>query len=288
VEEVPRRSFWLTVLGVATAGTYVAYRRALQPNPAPPSAAAGTSDGALVEWERLGRVATRSSTGDKPAGEEPPASTGAAARVRATMEAAPGSAVTNGSRAGNGSMRPSPAPSESCPPPIRDRAELPRGRRPSGATLAGLAAAAAAGALLLGGWAFVSSVRDDDLGDSARPTATSAHADEAIRLLSEPGAQRLPMRRSVRRIVLVVEPGDRGTLVLNGLGKAPTGMAYHAWVTRADADLPALAAIFGGETQVVKLSRPVTLGATVAVTLEQADGVDRPTRTPKLAVTRTS
>jgi hypothetical protein len=171
---------------------------------------------------------------------------------------------------------------------------LPRQRRPSGPTLIGLATAAGVGALALGAWAFVAGLGSNDTASNPAPRETVPAApapapeayEDAVALLANPAAERIPLRGSVRRIVLVVEPGGNAALVLNGLGPAPEGRAYQAWVTRRNGKSFRSAALFSGREVAVPLARPVPRGATVAVTLERARGAATPTRTPKLYVTR--
>lgn len=161
--------------------------------------------------------------------------------------------------------------------------ELPPEGRFSAAALATLAAAAGVVAILVGGWAFVSGMR----GDGAEPGAVASTGyGDALALLSEPGAERLRLRGSVGRIILVVQPAGGAALVLNGLGEVDSGWAYQAWVSAPDSVTPRSAALFSGREAVVPLTAPVPPGATVAVTLEPQEGSFAPTRTPKLYVQR--
>jgi anti-sigma-K factor RskA len=76
---------------------------------------------------------------------------------------------------------------------------------------------------------------------------------------------------------LVVTPDREAALIVNGLAAAPAGKTYEAWVIQGDT--PQAAGIFpGGGTQTAfALTRAVPTGATVAVTIEPAGGVDAPT-----------
>lgn len=78
---------------------------------------------------------------------------------------------------------------------------------------------------------------------------------------------------------LVVD-GRQAALVLSGLGRAPVGKTYEAWVLRNGGAAPAGIFRGGGGTTVFHLTRDVPTGAMVAVTVERAGGVSRPTRTP--------
>lgn len=276
VAEVHRRRFWLFVLGLATAGTYVAFRDRSRRTEtlAPRGRSAPESGGA----SRAGEAAS-ALTALQPA-DEAEAPTGPVATVDVTMAAPSDILVANGD-GGRSAVEAPPATHVPRPlPPLRPL-ELPPQRRPSGATLAALATVAGIAAVLLGGWAFLTSARDEAGPQAASPA-------EAVRLLSRPGVERLPLRGSVGRIVLAVEGEDAGSLVLNGLGPAPDGMAYQMWVTAPGAARPTGAGLFSGTERVVSLERPVAPGATVAVTLEPAGGSPAPSRALKLVVTRPS
>jgi hypothetical protein len=196
------------------------------------------------------------------------------------------------SRTGNGVAFPSGASDVRVADVAAARAELgrpidlpPEGRL-SAATLATLAAAAGVVAILVGGWAFVSGVRDGGGSTEAAAASPPTAFEEAVTLLADPGTERLPLAGSVGRIVLVVRETGDAALVLNGLGVVDSGWAYQAWVSRPNALTPLSAALFSGREAVVRLAAPVPRGATVAVTLEPEEGSFAPTRTPKLVVQR--
>lgn len=168
----------------------------------------------------------------------------------------------------------------------RDLAEpvrLPPEGRPRASTLAIFASAAGVVAILLGGWAFVSGIRDD--GGAASTVIAPSGYEQALALLTTPNVERFPLQGSVGRIILAVQPSGSAALVLNGLGEAEPGWAYQAWVSRPGA-ITRSVALFSGEEAVVPLAAPVPLGATLAVTLEPEAGSFAPTRTPKLFVER--
>jgi anti-sigma-K factor RskA len=132
--------------------------------------------------------------------------------------------------------------------PLRRRLAL-----PAAATVAAVAACAAIG---LGIWA---ATLHNELG--TRP--------EAVPLTGASGS-------------VIVTPGNEATLVVEDLALAPAGKTYEAWVIQDDK--PVRAGTFGGGGQVAfRLTRKVPEGAIVAVTLEQAGGVDRPTTDPVFA-----
>jgi anti-sigma-K factor RskA len=81
---------------------------------------------------------------------------------------------------------------------------------------------------------------------------------------------------------------DQGVaqLAVSGLSAAPAGKDYEVWVIETGKS-PSPAGLFKDGEMVVKLSRPVPKGATVAVTLEKAGGTTSPT-TPILASTTLS
>jgi anti-sigma-K factor RskA len=126
----------------------------------------------------------------------------------------------------------------------------PRWVFPATATVAAVAASAAIG---LGIWATTLNSR---LGE--RP--------EAVGLSGANGS-------------LIVSPAREGTLVVRNLDPAPAGKTYEVWVIKGGTPLPAGTFTGGGRVAFV-LTRPVPDGAIVAVTLERAGGVAKPTTTP--------
>jgi Anti-sigma-K factor rskA len=167
-----------------------------------------------------------------------------------------------------------------------DSVELPPSGVLAGATLATLAALAGMAAIALGTWAFVSSIREDDAPRIVRPPISEAA--QAISLLSKPTTVRLPLAGSDGRVVLAVASNGRGMLVLDGLGIAPVGRTYQAWVVmprpRGAAPLPA--ALFTGVETVVPLTARVEPGSAVGISIEKAAGASAPTRTLTLLAQR--
>ena len=119
--------------------------------------------------------------------------------------------------------------------------------------VASVAAVAACAALGLGIWAASLHNR---LGD--RP--------QAIGLQGESGS-------------LIVTPSHEGTLLLRNIAPAPVGKTYEIWIIEGGS--PARAGTFSGGGRVaVPLARKIPTGAVVAVTLERAGGVTKPTTSP--------
>jgi len=172
---------------------------------------------------------------------------------------------------------PARPPLEASPgaPVVLAPVELPAARRPGWPTLASLAIATGLVALALGAWAAVSAANDD-----AARSADSPELSRALSLLGAPDVERVPLSGSLRRIVLVARPDGEALLALDGLGEAPAGREYEAWVVPAGT--------FDGTERIVLLTRPAPPGARVAVTLEAKGGVERPTRPLRLVAERTS
>jgi hypothetical protein len=172
--------------------------------------------------------------------------------------------------------------------PVRTRItgppELPPARKPDAATLGALAVAAGISAVVLGALALVLGFGGG--GSSAEPVA--AEASQAIGLLSKPSTVRTPLAGSAGTAVLAVGSGGRAVLVLKGLGPAPPGWAYRAWVVGRPGGKPLPAASFSGEERVVPLSRPVPPAASVAVSLEDASGANRPRQPLRFTAERPS
>jgi hypothetical protein len=159
--------------------------------------------------------------------------------------------------------------------------------RVSAATLAALATVAGVAAVVLGAWAFVSSVRDPDTVEVVR-TAPIAGSAQAISLLSKPSTQRLPLRNSAGALTLAVGAGGRGVLVLDGLAIAPVGLTYQAWVLdpRKRPHTPMAAAAFTGVETAVPLSARVPPGWFLGVTVEKTPGAAEPSRPYRYGVQR--
>ena len=81
----------------------------------------------------------------------------------------------------------------------------------------------------------------------------------------------VPMTGGAGRVII---SGDRAELI-TCVRQAPQDRTYEAWVIEGDTPRPA--GLFRGGCTDVPLSRPVESGNTVAVTLEPAGGVERPT-----------
>jgi len=176
-----------------------------------------------------------------------------------------------------------PAP----PPGLRDRilegarAEAqvvvpfePRWRR-TVPVLAAAAAMAAVVALAVGLWAERLS---GDL-DDARSALERARAAAAV--LADPEARTVALQAGDGR--LVVGPEGEAVLVLDGMDPAPAGKTYELWII--EGDTPQRAGLFPGRdgTDVVPVDGTVAEGDIVAVTIEDAAGVDAPTTTPIVA-----
>ncbi len=170
-----------------------------------------------------------------------------------------------------------PAP----PPELRSRVlAAVRAERPNVVPLrprwaypaAAAAAVAATAAVALGAWAFSLS------SSLEKEREARANLDRATAVLATDGAAAIPL--SGASGTLVVAATGEAALVVSSLDPAPSGKTYEAWVIEDGRPLPAgLFAAANGRT-VVALERPVPRGAVVAVTLEPAGGVERPTSSP--------
>lgn len=149
---------------------------------------------------------------------------------------------------------------------------LPR-RRWAFPVAAAAAAAAGIAAVALAFWAADLSQQVDDL------QAQQHRANEALIALIDPSVSHFALEGADGVLVVDQESGE-GKLVISGLASAPSDKTYEAWVIEGDQAVPA-GLFSGGEDQtVVPLTEPVPEGAIVAVTVEQAGGVDAPTQQP--------
>jgi hypothetical protein len=157
---------------------------------------------------------------------------------------------------------------------------LARPRRPTWPMLAALAIVTGLVALGLGAWAVASELRSDD------EPGTDLSVDRSLSVLTDATAERYPLRGSVNRILLVVAGDGRAVLALDGLGPAPGGSAYRAWLVAPGTATPVAVAEFDGTAPAVPLERAVEKGARVGVTLEPTSGADAPTRRLRLIALR--
>jgi anti-sigma-K factor RskA len=166
---------------------------------------------------------------------------------------------------------PAPAP----PPQLRDRileqARSERSnvvplRRPRvNYVLGAVAAVAASIAVGLGIWnAMLLNERDD------RSVLTNPDA----RVIALP--ERGPISGRLQ-----VDTDGNAALVVDSRPTAPD-KDYEIWVIEGDTPRPA--GVFDGGRRIVRLSRPVPRGASVAVTVEREGGVQRPTTQPLFVV----
>jgi anti-sigma-K factor RskA len=181
------------------------------------------------------------------------------------------------------------APPASPPPQLRDRilerakaeraSVIPFRRRTRERwtpVLAAATAVAAAAAIGLGIWA-VTLHRDLDASRSAR-----SRDSQALAILASPNALRVPVSGAAG--TLTVTDSGEAVLAVSKLRAAPAGKTYEAWVIVGSTPRPAGLFEGGGErASLVRLTRPVPQGATVAVTVERRGGVDRPTHAPILS-----
>lgn len=155
--------------------------------------------------------------------------------------------------------------------------------------LAALVAVAACAAVGLGVWAVMRADATEN-NREANVAQAQAQVDEqarAIALLSQPDAQRLPVKGSNGSMVLVVGPKGDGLLIITSLRRAPVGKIYQSWVIEGKTLTSSGLFAGGAEHLVVPLARKVPKGATVAVTLEPAGGSIGPTKAPLYFAKRT-
>lgn len=176
-----------------------------------------------------------------------------------------------------------PAATTAQPLPTLQPVELPPERRPGWSNLTLLAIVSGLAALLLGGAAVI---WPDGGSSSAASSSDSPALQQAVALLAAPGSERIQFAGSLGRLVLLVGQTGNGVLVLNGLGPAPEGKAYQAWLTPPGPGKTVSAGLFDGSEQFVPLTRRVERGAQVSVTLEDEGGVAMPSKAPRLYAVR--
>ena len=159
--------------------------------------------------------------------------------------------------------------------------EFPPEQRPTWSNLAVLAAACGLGAVVLGLGAVLWPGGDSSAAPSSPPAL-----EQAVSLLADPAAERITFAGSVGRLVLLVGQRGDAVLALDGLGAAPEGRAYQAWVTQPGPGETLPAGLFSGTERFVALTERVAPDAQVSVTLEEKGGAAAPSRAPRLYAVR--
>ncbi len=143
--------------------------------------------------------------------------------------------------------------------------------------LVGATAIAATVALALGLWGV-------SLSNDLRNTrATLDHERTVGSVLSDPAARTIGLVSKGGK--LVIDDRGQAVLIVESLEAAPAGKAYQVWVVEDGAATAAGQFSGGSGRAVVPVEVPVTTGSLVAVTVEDAAGVDRPTTTPVVTST---
>ena len=139
-------------------------------------------------------------------------------------------------------------------------------RRRLAPVLGAAAAIAAVVALTVGLWATQLS------GDLDDARLALERERQAAAVLADPSARTIALETGDGR--LVVEDGGRAVLVLDGLGPAPEGKTYELWIFEGENASPA--GLFSGRDGLdwVGLDGAVDAGDVVAVTIEDAGGVE--------------
>ncbi|MFC4120256.1 anti-sigma factor [Nonomuraea zeae] len=167
-----------------------------------------------------------------------------------------------------------PVPAAGLPAPVEGGGQVVPLRRGRSKALAGLAAVAAAAAVALGVVAFDAR---RDLGDA------TARNEGLIAVLAAPDAEtmRQPITSGGTGTVVISRSAGRMLFASSGLRELPATQAYELWLMGPDGPRPAgmLAPAAGGLTEPMLLT---TLGDDdhVALTVEPANGSDRPTTPP--------
>ena len=143
--------------------------------------------------------------------------------------------------------------------------------------LGAAAAFAAVVALAVGLWATQLS------GDLDEARLALEQQRRAAAVLADPDARMVALEAGQGR--LVVSPEGDAVLVLDDLDPAPEGMTYEAWIIR-DGDAAPAGLFPGGDGRdVLGLDGTVEPGDVVALTVEQAGGVEMSENDPIVAST---
>jgi anti-sigma factor RsiW len=151
-------------------------------------------------------------------------------------------------------------------------------RRRVAPVLGAVAAVAAVVALAFGLWGSSLSSELDET------RAALERQQESAQILADPEAQTVALQAGDGR--LVVGSDGRAVLVLDDLAAAPAGKTYEMWIAPGG-DIgsanPAGLFVGGDGTAIERVEGTVEPGDVVAVTIEDAGGVDAPTTQPVAA-----
>jgi anti-sigma-K factor RskA len=141
--------------------------------------------------------------------------------------------------------------------------------------LAAVAAVAAVVALGVGLWA-------SDLSSELDETRAALERQEAaVQVLADAASQDVELQTGEGR--LVVDSEGLAVLLIGGLPEAPAGKTYEMWIAPGgDIGSASPAGLFAGgdEIAIEPVDGTVEPGDVVAVTIEDAGGVDAPTSSP--------
>jgi len=149
-------------------------------------------------------------------------------------------------------------------------------RRRLAPVLGAVAAVAAVVALGIGLWASNLSSELDDTRSAL------AQQQEAAAILADPDSRTVELQPGAEgQGRLVVDTAGQAVLVVDGLGPAPAGKTYQLWIVPHGGAAES-AGMFPGTDglEVLPVDGTVDTGEIVAVTIEQAGGVDAPTTQP--------
>ena len=149
-------------------------------------------------------------------------------------------------------------------------------RRRVAPVLGAVAAVAAVVAVAVGLWASNLSGELDDTRSAL------AQQQEAAAILADPDSRTVELQPGAEgQGRLVVDTAGQAVLVMDGLGPAPAGMTYQMWIVPHGGAAES-AGLFPGTDalEVIHVDGTVDTGEVVAVTIEQAGGVDAPTTKP--------
>lgn len=136
-------------------------------------------------------------------------------------------------------------------------------------------AIAAAVAIGLGIWGVSLAGKLDDTRSALQRERT------ASTILGDPTARTVSLSSGSGK--LVVDPAGRAVLVVEGLAPAPAGKTYEVWIMHGVEPSAAGTFVSGGKRNVVPVAGTVDADSVVAVTVEEAGGVDAPTSAPVVA-----
>jgi len=116
--------------------------------------------------------------------------------------------------------------------------------------------------------------------EHAGASLTHSSLLSALAIVAAPGTRHVGLSNGGGS--LAVARNGQAVLLLSDLAQAPSGKTYEAWVIGRGRGAAPAGLFHGGRLAIIRLTKPVGNGDSVAVTVERSGGTAKPTHAPIL------